>query len=210
MHAEQDAAHSDLDAVEMFGHGTAQSKNGGGRDKRNILTVAIATRTLPTSLSRRIWALVAADTATTREFERPHSAVDCERRGEITAVEEETNQVTQWVVVPVHLHRGVTLSLIDVSSDPLQIRTNDRSSAIDQIISLFFQKKDFCSENLPRLSPSTSIMSGAGPATVSPMLKLLRTEPPTTDVEICCRFEDIATEGHAAVSAGTHLVHHER
>lgn len=33
----------------------------------------------------------------------------------------------------------------------------------------------------------------------SPMLRLLRTEPPTTDVEICCRFEDIATEGHAAV-----------
>ena len=32
------------------------------------------------------------------------------------------------------------------------------------------------------------------------MLELLRREPPTTDVEICCRFEDVATEGHAHVS----------
>eukprot|EP00039_Didymoeca_costata_P020271 m.340695 g.340695 ORF g.340695 m.340695 type:complete len:216 (+) comp19462_c0_seq1:199-846(+) len=29
------------------------------------------------------------------------------------------------------------------------------------------------------------------------ILQLLKREPPTTDVEICCRFEDVATEGHA-------------
>ena len=31
----------------------------------------------------------------------------------------------------------------------------------------------------------------------TPMVQQLRSEPPTNDVEICCRFEDIATEGHA-------------
>eukprot|EP00035_Acanthoeca_spectabilis_P004509 m.104490 g.104490 ORF g.104490 m.104490 type:complete len:409 (+) comp12610_c0_seq1:50-1276(+) len=30
-----------------------------------------------------------------------------------------------------------------------------------------------------------------------PLLEQLRLEPPTNDVEICCRFEDIAVEGHA-------------
>ena len=30
-----------------------------------------------------------------------------------------------------------------------------------------------------------------------PLITQLKTEPPTNDVEICCRFEDIATEGHA-------------
>ena len=54
-------------------------------------------------------------------------------------------------------------------------------------------------------------MSGAGPASVgdagpaapSPswpetsLADTLKLEPPTNDVEICCRFEDIATEGHA-------------
>lgn len=30
----------------------------------------------------------------------------------------------------------------------------------------------------------------------SSLASSLKTEPPTNDVEICCRFEDIATEGH--------------
>jgi hypothetical protein len=49
----------------------------------------------------------------------------------------------------------------------------------------------FCGTQL-----TVSIMSAQ-----SSMLRLLKAEPPTTDVEICCRFEDIATEGHASVSA---------
>ena len=37
--------------------------------------------------------------------------------------------------------------------------------------------------------------SGPGPAAMENSLESLRLEPPTNDVEICCRFEDIATEG---------------
>ena len=36
------------------------------------------------------------------------------------------------------------------------------------------------------------------PTAMENSLESLRLEPPTNDVEICCRFEDIATEGEAS------------